>query len=361
MVEATVAGLGAALFGGVAGGEKILSGVDESEMGKGLGKIAGEAAKVGVVFFGEQAERRAERKKAFEEGEGFVAATEQSEAIDKPEGAREKRAFAGGETVDIRVLVGVVTLDETVGGEFALDGVDGANDTRIVDRQKADERQHEETRIELGGAVELGEDSAGGVVALRANLQVNAIASFAPAVEFAVELELFEGFDAAIEGDPGHDLRMGEMPARAANFPNALVGLVPMVRDEVDEVTLDVPGVFRRGEAEVAFEVGGVDDLAVNIELKLAGGGVADADRAGIFVAVEVREFEFGKRTFAGDTVEHLKLAWIARDGALEPIAEGGGFLAIAGLHEGEERECGVAKPAEAIVPVAHAANVFGE
>ncbi len=160
MVESAVAGLGTAFFGGVAGGEEILGGVDEGEVRKGLGEIAGETAEVGVVFFREKTERGAERKQAFEEGEGFVAATEQRETIDEPKGARKERAFAGRETIDTGLLAGVVALHEAVGGELALDRFDGAHDAFVVNREKADQREHEEARVELMGAVELGEAAA---------------------------------------------------------------------------------------------------------------------------------------------------------------------------------------------------------
>lgn len=288
MVEAAVAGLGTAFFGGVAGGEEILGGVDQRDMGEGLRVVASEAAGVSVVFLGEETERGAEREEAIEESDGFVAAAEKGEAVDEPEGARKEGTLAGREAVDVGGSGGMIAADEAVGDEIALDGFDRADDAWIVDGEEADEREHEEARVELLGAVELREDAVGGVVTAGADLVVNAIAGVAPAVEFAVELELLEGLDAPIEGDPGHHFRVREVAAGTANFPDAFVGFLPVLRDEVDEVALDVPGVVGGGEAEVTFEVGGVDDLAVDVELELARGGVADADGAGVFVSAKM-------------------------------------------------------------------------
>ncbi len=76
------------------------------------------------------------------------------------------------------------------------------------------------------------------------------------------------------------------MAARAADLPQALVGLVPVRLDEVDEGPLERPGVPLVPQAGAAGQVEGVHHLAVDVELALAVRRcVADAHGRGALVA----------------------------------------------------------------------------
>ena len=89
------------------------------------------------------------------------------------------------------------------------------------------------------------------------------------------------------------------------------------------------------------------------------GGGVADAHGARIFVAGEPVDLPLDELTLAFEAVHDLDLVGTAGEGAQEPVLPGDGFVEIAGVGQGEQGEGGVAQPAIAVVPVAHAADGF--
>src|SRR4029077_5723583 len=72
-------------------------------------------------------------------------------------------------------------------------------------------------------------------------------------------------------------------------------------------------------------------------------------------------EFELGWTPLASNAIQNLQVLRPARGGAQQPIAPGLGFVSIAGGQQGVQSERGVAQPAISIVPVAHAAHLFGQ
>ena len=99
--------------------------------------------------------------------------------------------------------------------------------------------------------------------------RVDLVAGRLPALEMiGREAELLDRLDRAVEGDPGHDLRVGEVAPAAAHLPDPLVGLLPGRLEEVKQIC---PAARRRRAAQ-AVAVGlveGVEDLAVDVELEL--------------------------------------------------------------------------------------------
>ena len=104
-----------------------------------------------------------------------------------------------------------------------------------------------------------------------------------------------------------------------------------------------------------------VHHLAEHVELQLPVRRVADAHRARLLVARKPRHFPFGEAPLARDAVHHLELLRPARDRARQPVAPALRLLVIAGVHQGEQRQRRVAHPAEAVVPVAVAADPLGQ
>lgn len=70
---------------GAAGGFEEAGGVEEADVGEGLGEVAGEAAGLGVVALGEEADVVADGEEALEEAAGVLVAAEEGEAVDEPE------------------------------------------------------------------------------------------------------------------------------------------------------------------------------------------------------------------------------------------------------------------------------------
>jgi hypothetical protein len=70
---------------------------------------------------------------------------------------------------------------------------------------------------------------------------------------------------------------MGEVTARPAHLPDAVVGLAPDPGEMVHEYLLHPPGFCVGLELVLAHHVHRVHELAVDVELQLLVGGVADA------------------------------------------------------------------------------------
>ena len=142
-------------------------GLDDADVRERLREVPEEAAALGVVLLGDQAEVVPQREQPLEERDRLVLPALLSEHCGEPERAGEEHALAGREAVDVGVLlVGAVALDEAAAHELLLDRAYGADDALVLRRQEADERDQEAARVEAVRAEELGERAALGVVAL---------------------------------------------------------------------------------------------------------------------------------------------------------------------------------------------------
>src|SRR4029078_2531723 len=109
---------------------------------------------------------------------------------------------------------------------------------------------------------------------------------------FAVPLDRF---DCAIESDPGHDLRMCEMSAWSADFPDPFIRFTPRLLEMSEESLLQRPRVGIVLEAGATREMQGVHHLAVDIELKLRACGVSETHGLRTFVTWQPRQLQLGE------------------------------------------------------------------
>src|SRR4051794_10073755 len=123
------------------------------------------------------------------------------------------------------------------------DRVDRAADTRVVDRQEADQWDHQETRVEVLRTVCLREGADTLVEPAFADVTMDRLAQDAPFLDRSLAAEAFDRLDRAIDGDPRHHLRMCELLAGATDFPDPLVRILPVALEEAEERLLDAPGV----------------------------------------------------------------------------------------------------------------------
>src|SRR5215212_2940467 len=121
--------------------------------------------------------------------------------------------------------MGGVTGNEAVLHQAVLDGAKRSLHALVVGRKEADQRNHEQARIELLGPEILDEGAELSIEPLTANGVVNFAPDPSPSIHRAFAAELLHRADGAIEGDPCHDLGVGKVPAWSAHFPNAFVGL----------------------------------------------------------------------------------------------------------------------------------------
>ena len=151
------------------------------------------------------------------------------------------------------------------------------------------------------------------------------------------------------------------MPPGAADLPDALVRLAPVRLEELEQRLLQVPGRLVALQADVPAQVQGVHDLAVDVELELVDGRVADPHRPRPLVAAQPVQLLLGDAALAGHAVQDLHLLRLAGDGPQQPLAPRLGLVGQPGQHQRRQGEGGVPQPAVAVVPVADPSELLGE
>ena len=190
-----------------------------------LRKVAELALLDWVVFLRQQPDVVAQREQPLKQFARLLHPPDERVIVCEPKAAGEKGALARTQT--IRPASGVVPQHETVLHELALDRGDGATHSRVVRRQESDQRDKENARIERRRAVRLDERVLRRVKAMLANAGVDFAARPTPALNRAVQFELLDRSNRSIEGDPGHHLRVREIPPAAPHLPNSFVGIAP--------------------------------------------------------------------------------------------------------------------------------------
>src|SRR5262249_31789866 len=116
--------------------------------------------------------------------------------------------------------------------------------------------------------------------------------------------------------------------------------------------------------AVFVVEVDGVHQLAINVELQVAGSRIPDADRLRAEIPVEVIEGLLTKVVTAVDAVHDVERAGVVLlffGARLHEEGEGARLLRVAEAYQGIDGEGRVARPGIAVIPMAHAADLFRE
>ena len=141
--------------------------------------------------------------------------------------------------------------------------------------------------------------------------------------------------DGAVEGDPGHQSSVGEVLPPAAGLPDPVVRLVPVVAQPVDDLGEVGPQLVSERDAVLVTEAHGVKRLAVDVELELCRGAVADAHGARpapTFEVVELFLVDLGRPVDAVHDLQRRTGA-IRRpvsDALAEPSEEAFGLFGVA-------------------------------
>src|ERR1700728_2192065 len=117
---------------------QVVRAIDEAYMRERLREVSYLPLEPRIVFLRQQPKVVAQREQPLEHIARLAVAAGQRKVIDQPEGAGQKRALAGRESVHSGF--GLITADQTVVHELALDSGDGADDARIFCREKSDQR-----------------------------------------------------------------------------------------------------------------------------------------------------------------------------------------------------------------------------
>src|SRR3546814_2798905 len=94
---------------------------------------------------------------------------------------------------------------------------------------------------------------------------------------------------------------MREVPGRAANLPDALVGQAPLLLEVLQQHLLKIPALVGRLQQELAADVQGIEHFTKNVDLQLAVSAVADAHRLGALIAREPGKLDLGEAPLAGE------------------------------------------------------------
>src|SRR5271155_3113526 len=173
--------------------------------------------------------------------------------------------------------------------------------------------------------------------------------------------DLLQNFDGPVEGNPCHYLGMGEVLRRPAYFPNALVRLAPDPRQVTENAAADRDRPVNRRQTVDMSMVQGIEDLAVDVELRLVDGRIPYAYRAGPFVTRQPLHLPLCQPALAAKPIHDLQLVGAARDSPQQPIPPCAGLVIKSPVHQGQQSEGGVAQPAIAVVPVARTADLLGQ
>ena len=146
---------------------------------------------------------------------------------------------------------------------------------------------------------------------------------------------------------------------RTSQMPSS--GSSQLSGDEVDQCDLQVPGRRAQRAPGPTRLVQRREHLAVDVELELARGGVADPHRGRLLVARQPADLPFVESALTGGPVHDLELGDIPGHGAQQPVAPRQGLFVESAAHERLEGEGGVAQPAVPVVPVALTTECLGQ
>jgi hypothetical protein len=104
-----------------------------------------------------------------------------------------------------------------------------------------------------------------------------------------------------------------------------------------------------------------VEHFAIDIQLELAAGGVANPHRAGPCVPREPVQLQLRQAALASQPIHDVRRRWPTRRCPQQPAAPRPRFLPVAGVQERVEGEGGIPEPAVAVVPVAYATELLGQ
>ena len=197
-------------------------------------------------------------------------AAQQGEVVGQPEGAGQERPLARRQAVDRRLgRCSGATKPSRIRSRSIAATVPAH--ARVVGRQEADQRDHQQAGVELLRAVGLDEGARARRRSPRG--RPRAWISSRSARQRSTgpsRPNCSTALTARSKRHPGHHLRVGEVPPRPAHLPDALVRLAPVsTRGSPSSACSRSQPASSGCQADVAGQVQGVEHLAVDVELEL--------------------------------------------------------------------------------------------
>src|SRR5215471_6558471 len=217
--------------------------------------------------------------------------------VGEPETARQERTLVAWKAVEPEFCG--VSSDEPVAHEIGFDGVNCRHHSGIGGRQETNVRYGQHARVERVGTVRLGERTNTWVPPAIQYILVDPLAErvYMRQRVFgfrSAEIELLDHANGAIDRDPGLDLRVGEVakPA-AADLPDALIGPLPHPFEVSEDAQVNGPRWLGSRKPHLAGGIETTERLAVDVDLELIPGAIANAHGAGLLIAGKPVELQF--------------------------------------------------------------------
>src|SRR5215471_11655689 len=120
----------------------------------------------------------------------------------------------------------------------------------------------------------------------------------------SAEIKLLNHANGAIHRNPGFDLRVGEVAKpSAANLPDALIGPLPHFLEVSDDAQVNGPRWLGSRKPHLAGGIETTERLAVDVDLELVPGAIANAHGAGLLISVKPVELQLVEPSLAGNSV----------------------------------------------------------
>src|SRR5215471_5907746 len=214
-------------------------------------------------------------------GARFAHTSLHGPAIGKPASADQERAFIRS------VIVSLAASYQPIFAEDPFGSVDRPRNSCIGNRQEAHLGQAQEARVDLVRTEGLNEIAGRGIEAVSAYSRMDIIPQrFKLMTPRSTNRSARRELEEPINANPGHHLRIGEVPRRPLRFPDASVGPLPDAFDMVDNglFNLDLPRPILF-DTRLFAHVEQIKDLAIDVELHLLRGRISNPDRPCSFIA----------------------------------------------------------------------------
>ena len=211
--------------------------------------------------------------------------------LHQPEGAHIESAFMPGQP--IVKLAGVVAVHQAVRNQPPLlratvDGVNGAQHPRVGGRHKKHQRHNQVGGVQRVAVVVLHKRPLLPVPTFGLDFLIDFVPHLAPAHPLRRKRPYIRQPDGAIQHHPAHQLGIDEMLPPAPRLPDTLVGQPPVVANPVRHPPQLAPKLVGNRLPVPIEQIHRIHQLAVNIQLQLIIGAVANPHRPRTPVAVQM-------------------------------------------------------------------------
>ena len=307
--------------------------VHKRDMGKGLGEIAEEAARAGVIFLRQQANVVRKRDEPLEKATGFLQSAKQDVVVGQPEATGEECPFSLWQAIE--ACIRFVAQDQSIENKVLRDRRYRVANPLIAGRKEAHNREEEQACIKAARAISLNEVTPATIDAVATDVAVDASRQLPPSVSKAFRFAKMAGIGGAPEGEPRHDLGVCEVLGLAPDFPNAVVWLAPDLFKMLEPRNGEINETGDRGQTTLASDGEGIRNLTIDIELELARRGVADSHGARSSMTGKPWDFPLVEVPLTREAIHDLHLVGTASHSSKQPIAPSLRFVAVPSVHQG--------------------------